>query len=76
MARIGFRTEKRAFSPHLTIGRFRSSRFKEALLDDIGSKQDMSLGSFEVKSVILYRSDLMPSGAVYTKISEAPLVKP
>ncbi len=35
MASLGFEREKRRFSPHLTLGRFRSSRGKQAVLDKI-----------------------------------------
>jgi 2'-5' RNA ligase len=73
MSGLGFKTEKREYSPHLTIGRFRSSKFKETLLREVAAKQDMSLGSFKAGSVILYKSDLKPPGAVYTKIYEALL---
>ncbi len=73
MIEYGFIPEKRAFSPHLTIGRFRSSKFKEALLNEVRSQQERLLGSFEARSLILYRSELKPSGAEYTKISEALL---
>lgn len=76
IVQVGFKPEKRRFTPHLTIGRFKSSRFKETLLKEIGAKQDMSLGSFEVRSVALIKSDLKPSGAVYTIIREVPLLKP
>ncbi len=70
---FGFKREKRAFSPHLTIGRFRSLRFKDTLLNEVRAKQEISIGSFEARSVILYKSELRPSGAIHTKINESLL---
>jgi 2'-5' RNA ligase len=76
--RVGYKPESRAFSPHLTLGRVRQG-ITEAdqikirqVLDDV--KID-SLGTARVDSVHLYKSELKPSGAVYTKIFTAPLQK-
>jgi 2'-5' RNA ligase len=74
--KLGYRSESRAFSPHLTIGRVRENvtaadqqRIRKAL-DEI--KID-SLGTARVDSVHLYKSELKPSGSVYTKLFSAPL---
>lgn len=69
LATIGFSPEKRRFRPHLTIGRFKSSFGKEGLYDKIEEHKDISLGSIEVKSVFLIKSELTSSGAEYTKIA-------
>ncbi|MBI4826724.1 MAG: RNA 2',3'-cyclic phosphodiesterase [Nitrospirae bacterium] len=76
MAHFGFKPEKREFSPHLTIGRFRSLANKDALLEAVTSGKVKNQGSFEVKTVALIKSSLTASGSVYTKISEALLAKP
>lgn len=68
MALEGFARETRAFSPHLTIGRMRSSRNAHQvaeLLIDSGFPAE----EFEVAELIVMRSDLKPSGAVYTPLS-------
>lgn len=70
MASIGFKKEDRRFSPHLTIGRFRSSAGIEALYDKIQLHKDDSFGLIDVKSVSLMESRLKPSGAEYTRIEE------
>ena len=73
MALAGFKSEKRGYTPHLTIGRFRSLKEKDHLLERIGQFSDNSLGYIDVKSVALMRSDLGPAGAVYTRIADLPL---
>lgn len=73
MASLGFDPERRTFSPHLTIGRFRSSRGRGALLDKIELIKHDSFGLFDVRSIYLIKSDLKPSGAVYSRIGEFPL---
>jgi 2'-5' RNA ligase len=74
MAALGFEPENRKFTPHLTLGRFKSSRGKEALLEDIKLHKDSKLGLINVKSVYLMRSDLSPAGARYTRIAEISLM--
>jgi len=69
MATIGFEKEKR-FNAHLTLGRFRSSKGKDALLDAIKELESNNYGTINVKSISLMKSDLHPEGARYTKIAE------
>jgi len=72
LARQGFEQEKRKFSPHLTIGRVRephnSAQLAEALIAG-GFESEV----FRATKVILMRSDLKPTGAVYTPQSVIPL---
>jgi 2'-5' RNA ligase len=72
-ASLGFDPEKRAFSPHLTLGRFRSSQGKSALLEKITMLEHDRFGLFDVRSIYLIKSDLKPAGAVYSTIAEVPL---
>ncbi len=69
LAKLWFTPEKRRFRPHLTLGRFRSSSGKEGLYDKIEEHKNLSLGSMEVESLFLIKSELTPSGAEYTKIA-------
>lgn len=73
MSSIGFENEKREFTAHFTLGRFRSSRGKEALLDTINQRKNDNFGSITVRSLSLMKSDLSPTEAKYSKISEVPL---
>lgn len=69
LAALGFSPEKRRFRPHLTLGRFKSSFGKEGLYDKIEEHKNLNLGSIEVKSIFLIKSELTPYGAEYTKIA-------
>ncbi|MBP1718385.1 MAG: 2-5 ligase [Deltaproteobacteria bacterium] len=69
-AGLGFPSEDRPFKPHLTLGRVRSPKGKNPLTEIIEGNSDLELGSFRVERVVLFRSDLRPEGAVYTKLQE------
>jgi 2'-5' RNA ligase len=75
-ARMGYATEDKPFSPHLTIGRVRE-QFSSAELKNIQSALEKlhvgSLGTFTVQSVHLFKSDLKPDGPVYTSLFSARL---
>lgn len=76
VAPLGYPTEKRKFSPHLTIGRVQrrvSSGELRRLGELVGASEIGILGQMEVRSVNLMRSDLRPSGAVYTRLAEVKL---
>lgn len=77
-ARLGYEAEKRPFSPHLTIGRIsRSAKPDEIrIVSDILDSYKLGfIGISPVNQIHLIRSDLNPSGAVYTKILTAQLSK-
>ena len=64
---LGFLPERKTFSPHLTLGRVRSSRGSEALLATLSvlSSGDSVVGDTIVESVDLMQSELTSKGAVY-----------
>jgi 2'-5' RNA ligase len=75
-SRLGYSPEKREFKPHLTLGRISRNtnsanvrRFSEVL----ESYKVGYIGAMCVRPIQLYRSDLKPSGAEYTCLSNAPL---
>jgi 2'-5' RNA ligase len=74
--RLGYTPEERGFSPHLTLGRI-SRNASNADVGRIGQILDKSeighLGTMRVQAVHLYRSDLQPTGAVYTRLYSANL---
>lgn len=70
---LGFEPEEREFKPHLTLGRVKGQKGKEALAAAVSELKGLDLGSFEVDRVILYKSELKPTGAVYTKLREIKL---
>jgi 2'-5' RNA ligase len=73
MAELGFTQEKRGFTPHLTVGRLRSGKGSKTVAQAIDAIKTSDLGSLEVREIILFRSHLMPAGAVYTKLHSFPL---
>ncbi len=69
----GFPGEKRAFKPHLTLGRARSRggiiSGAEAVITKTG---EPGTHRFDVRELILFESELKPGGAVYTKLARFP----
>lgn len=65
---LGFHPEKRAFNPHITLGRVRSASGKPRLEDAISDISESLGPCFHVTGVTLFRSDLRPSGAVHTPL--------
>ncbi len=76
IANLGFKQEKRKFTAHLTLGRFRSAAGKEDLMKAVKLHEKDIFGSVNVESISLMRSDLNPAGARYSKIAEFPLAQP
>lgn len=70
---LGFEPEGREFMPHLTLGRVKGSRGREELVKAVSELRELDIGSFNIDRVVLYRSDLKPTGAVYIKLKEVIL---
>jgi 2'-5' RNA ligase len=76
IAPLGYPTENRPFNPHLTLGRVRrEARRNDAqqLGELIGSIPTPEPQRWPVTGVSLIRSELKPTGAVYTSLYHAPL---
>ncbi len=69
-AELSFPSENRPFSPHLTLGRVRSPRGRTGLAQALEANKEAQVGTFRASEVFLFRSELKPSGAVYTKLRE------
>jgi 2'-5' RNA ligase len=63
----GFPPERRAFKPHLTLGRWKDGGRRPVL------PAAADLGGGAVDRLVLFRSELKPSGAVYTPLDTFPL---
>jgi 2'-5' RNA ligase len=72
MEKIGFPKEKRRFSPHFTIGRVKSPKNIEKLMKMIKSS-DFQTEEIAVSEVVVMRSQLHPTGAIYTPLKKIPL---
>ena len=70
----GFSSEKRKFSPHLTLARLTSGNNFDRLLDFLRTKAARKdLGSMWVESVHLYQSILESGGAKYKRLDTVRL---
>lgn len=73
LCRIGFPREERLFIPHLTLGRVRSLRGREALVEGISKATSAAFGEMVLESVELMKSQLHPSGSTYTVLESFSL---
>ena len=73
LEKIGFQPEDRSFRPHLTLGRAKSNRGKEDLVQKMEGYRETFIGAFQVEKVTLFKSDLKPTGPVYTALREMRL---
>ncbi|NMC53851.1 MAG: RNA 2',3'-cyclic phosphodiesterase [Chloroflexi bacterium] len=74
--RLGYASEARKFSPHLTLGRISRSASAadiRQIAETLAAVKVGSLGKVRADKVHLFRSDLKPGGAVYTPLYVAPL---
>ena len=72
---LGISSEKRFYSPHLTLARIKGHLDPKPLHDAIAATPSLEFGSFEARSFFLYRSQLRPTGSVYTKLAEFTFTK-
>jgi len=71
---LGFTPENRAFTPHLTIGRWREgSRPAKNLRQEIDGLNDFEFGACAVRQIVLFQSVLKPEGASYSELRTIPL---
>jgi 2'-5' RNA ligase len=73
MAGLGMERENRKFTPHLTLGRIKYIRSRDAWVNALDAMKDIRLSSFDVEAVSLMKSELQRSGAVYTEIGRVEL---
>ena len=66
---LGFDREKRPFSAHITLGRARGGAAPNSLIRMIEEVGEFTSPDFKVDQIALFKSDLKPSGAVYTKLA-------
>ena len=71
----GIPREEHTFAPHVTLARVnaRLSRDESRALRDSVAALDVGRVAFAVEEVGLYHSDLLPTGAVYTRLASARL---
>jgi 2'-5' RNA ligase len=62
---LGFQKEERQFHPHITIGRVKGSKNLQALVAELGNASFNPHAAL-IKDVLLMKSDLKPTGSVYS----------
>ena len=73
LADLGFARDIRAFKSHLTLGRVKGKIASDSMSAAIDKLKEFESESFETHQVILFKSELRPSGAVYTRVQAIAL---
>ena len=71
---LGFEPADQAFSPHITLARFRMPPSADHAQQYFARHQTFRTEPFDVERFILYSSQLMPSGSVYRQEGVFPLI--
>ncbi len=66
---IGFPGEERPFRPHLTLGRVRSPKGLGSLAEALKKAETDADTRFTASGLCLFKSDLTPQGAIYTRLA-------
>lgn len=77
-ATFQFAPEGRPLSPHLTLARIKEGErhVGQALAKSGAMDRSLSLGSVAIESVVLMKSELRPTGSMYTKLWKVALGSP
>lgn len=70
--KLGFKKE-RSYVPHLTLGRVRGAKNKNALLSKIDELREVKIGKMKIEKLLFKESVLKPDGPVYTTLKEFDL---
>ncbi len=71
--KMGFKKE-RSYVPHLTMGRVRGAKNKDALLSKIDELKDVEIGKIKISKLLLMESVLRrDAGPIYTVVKEFDL---
>ena len=72
---FGIKEEKRRFKPHLTLGRFRRpKRMDSEGLEFLSEYEDLTSPVCPLNELVLFKSELKPGGARYTRLDVCPLL--
>ena len=73
LAQIGFPSERRRFSPHLTLARVRNVKVGATVRPAVDKLEPVSFGVQNVSELTVFQSDLSSGGPVYTPLHHAAL---
>ncbi len=73
LTKLGFKSEKRGFSPHVTMGRVKSPKNKKALKELIMQNKDKFFCELNIDNIRLKKSILASKGPTYYTLAEINL---
>jgi 2'-5' RNA ligase len=73
LAASGYKKDKRPFKGHLTLGRFKQRVNPDTIRRALQEFGNFDSEEFPARRVIFYKSDLKPTGAVYSQLQQAVL---
>jgi 2'-5' RNA ligase len=73
LEKVGFPRESRPFKGHLTLGRVKGKIDSGRLVEAMRAYQGFESEAFVADKIFLFKSELKPAGAVYTKLMRVPL---
>jgi 2'-5' RNA ligase len=73
LSSAGWGGDKKQFAGHLTLARIKKPKAGRILQELIKDYSDLNLGSFEVDSICVYKSELTSSGPIYTVVARSSL---
>ena len=73
LGKIGFQTDQKPFSSHITIGRIRSSKNIDALSKSMSSYQISENCTQTISKIILFQSTLCSEGPIYQSLHQIKL---
>jgi 2'-5' RNA ligase len=72
LIKIGFKKEDKEFNPHITIGRVKGLYRLSQLADTLKNMDIGDIGEIHVRNIQVIKSQLTPSGPIYTILKEIP----
>lgn len=72
-ADLGFKPETRAFTPHITLGRSRSTAGGQVIREVLDTVPPPQTDQMQVERVVIFESRLLPTGAQYKPLATVPL---
>ena len=73
LAAIGYPKEKRPFKGHLTLGRIKKAVNANVMRQIMREFADVGGDEFAAVRIILFKSDLKPSGPIYSQLQQVTL---
>lgn len=75
LAPLGLLPEPKPYSPHLTLARVKEGALNigKALVDSGVMRESQLMGKLSIDAVALIKSQLTPSGSIYSRLGQIPL---